>query len=227
MQNESSVAFRFLEKLYAVPLFLSGCPLSSLSVSRITTSGLWASFSSSEFPPFGNFSSSHSSSSLLSPSGRSWLYCVDSGKSNDRVPNLVVTVNLVSVQSWKKKTHKKQQQKHNNNSTILHPDLQGKSHWTVLTSSRTSLKQTLKSELYWLFHGTYSTNKFSFLKEGLPSWKTACAPPNLVIVYTALKPRHRRTLTIVIESAGKILFWKKKNTNSFLKRHLVTYTEGL
>ena len=52
-------------------------------------------------------------------------------------------------------------------------------------------------------------------------------PPNLVIVYTALKPRHRRTLTIVIESVGKILFWKKKNTNSYLKRHLVTYTEGL
>ena len=48
-------------------------------------------------------------------------------------------------------------------------------------------------------------------------------PPNLVIVYTALKPRHRRTLTIVIESVGKI----KKNTNSYLKRHLVTYTEGL
>ena len=39
-------------------------------------------------------------------------------------------------------------------------------------------------------------------------------PPNLVIVYTALKPRHRRTLTIVFESVGKILFWKKKNTNS-------------
>ena len=39
-------------------------------------------------------------------------------------------------------------------------------------------------------------DKFSFLKEGLPSRKTACAPcmlgkpPNLVIVYTALKPRH-------------------------------------
>ena len=36
-------------------------------------------------------------------------------------------------------------------------------------------------------------NKFSFLKEGLPSLKTACAPcmlgtpPNLVIFYTALK----------------------------------------
>ena len=42
----------------------------------------------------------------------------------------------------------------------------------------------------------------------------------LVIVYTALKPRHRRTLTIVIESVGKILFWKKKNTNSYLKQHL-------
>ena len=42
--------------------------------------------------------------------------------------------------------------------------------------------------------------------------KTACAPcmlgtpPNLVIVYTALNSRHRRTLTIVIESVGKILF---------------------
>ena len=52
-------------------------------------------------------------------------------------------------------------------------------------------------------------------------------PPNLVIVYTALKPRQRRALTIVIESVGKILFWKKKNTNSYLKRHLATYTEGL
>ena len=31
-------------------------------------------------------------------------------------------------------------------------------------------------------------------------------PPNLVIVYTALKPRHRRTLTIVIESVGKIRY---------------------
>ena len=51
-------------------------------------------------------------------------------------------------------------------------------------------------------------------------------PPNLVILYTALKPRHRRTLTIVIESVGKILFWKKKNTNSYLKRHLAPYTEG-
>ena len=36
-------------------------------------------------------------------------------------------------------------------------------------------------------------------------------PPNLVIVYTALKPRHRRTLTIVIESVGKILLEKEKN----------------
>ena len=27
-------------------------------------------------------------------------------------------------------------------------------------------------------------------------------------------------LTIVIESVGKILFWQKKNTNSYLKRHL-------
>ena len=52
-------------------------------------------------------------------------------------------------------------------------------------------------------------------------------PPNLVIVYTAVKPRHRRTLTIVIESVGKIFFWEKKNTNSYLKRHLVTYTEGV
>ena len=47
--------------------------------------------------------------------------------------------------------------------------------------------------------------------------KTACAPcmlgtpPNLVIVYTALKPRHRRTLTIVIESVGKILLTKEKH----------------
>ena len=48
----------------------------------------------------------------------------------------------------------------------------------------------------------------------------------LVIVYTALNPRHRRTSTIVIESVGKILFWQKKNTNSYLKRHL-TDTEGL
>ena len=76
-------------------------------------------------------------------------------------------------------------------------------------------------------------NKFSFLKEGLPSLKTACAPcmlgtpPNLIIFYTALKPRHRRTSTIVIESVGKILFWQKKNTNSYLKRHLAPYTEGL
>ena len=28
------------------------------------------------------------------------------------------------------------------------------------------------------------------------------------------------TLTIVIEPVGKILFWQKKNTNSYLKRHL-------
>ena len=76
-------------------------------------------------------------------------------------------------------------------------------------------------------------NKFSFLKEGLPSLKTACAlcklgtPPNLVIFYTALKPRHRRTSKIVIESFGKILLWQKKNINSYLKRHLVPYTEGL
>ena len=54
-------------------------------------------------------------------------------------------------------------------------------------------------------HSRILNNKFSFLKEGLPSWKTAFAPcmlgkpPNLVIVNTALKPRHRRTLTIVIE----------------------------
>ena len=59
-------------------------------------------------------------------------------------------------------------------------------------------------------------NKFSFLKEGLPSLKTACAPcmlgtpPNLVIFYTTLKPRHTQTSTIVIESVGKILFWQKK-----------------
>ena len=36
----------------------------------------------------------------------------------------------------------------------------------------------------------WALNEFSFLKEGLPSWKTACAPcvlgtpPNLFIVYT-------------------------------------------
>ena len=76
-------------------------------------------------------------------------------------------------------------------------------------------------------------NKFSFLKEGLPSLKTARAPcmlrspPNLVIFYTTLKPRHRRTSTIVIESVGKILFWQKKNTNSYLKRYLAPYTVGL
>ena len=63
--------------------------------------------------------------------------------------------------------------------------------------------------------------------------KTACAPcmletpPNLIIAYTALKPRHRRTLTTVIESVGKIPFWQKKNTNSYLKRHLAPYTERL
>ena len=44
-------------------------------------------------------------------------------------------------------------------------------------------------------------------------------PPNLVNVYTALKARHRRTSTIVIESVGKIISWKKKNTNSYLKQH--------
>ena len=33
--------------------------------------------------------------------------------------------------------------------------------------------------------------------------------------------------SVVIESVGKILFWKKKNTNSYLKRHLAPYTEGL
>ena len=49
--------------------------------------------------------------------------------------------------------------------------------------------------------------------------KTACAPtpPNLVIGYTALKPRHRRTLTIVIESVGKILFWQKKKHKQLSK----------
>ena len=36
-------------------------------------------------------------------------------------------------------------------------------------------------------------------------------PPNLVIVYTALKPRHRRTLTIVIELVGKIHLEKEKH----------------
>ena len=73
----------------------------------------------------------------------------------------------------------------------------------------------------------------SFLTKGLPSIKLACAPcmletpQNLVIFYTALKPRHRQTSTIVIESVGKILFWQKENTNSYLKRHLAPYTEGL
>ena len=74
-------------------------------------------------------------------------------------------------------------------------------------------------------------NKFSFLKEGLPSLATACAPcgntSEFGYFYTALQPRHRRTSTIVIESVGKILFWQKKNTNSYLKRHLAPYTEGL
>ena len=75
--------------------------------------------------------------------------------------------------------------------------------------------------------------KFSFLKEGLPSLKTACAPcmlgspPKLVIFYTTQKPRHRRTSTIAIEWISKILFWQKKKTNSYLKRHLAPYTVGL
>ena len=73
---------------------------------------------------------------------------------------------------------------------------------------------------------TIAKNNFSFLKEGLPSLKTACAPctlgtpPNLVIFYTALKPRHRRTSTIIIELVGMILFWQMINTNIYLKRHL-------
>ena len=50
-------------------------------------------------------------------------------------------------------------------------------------------------------------------------------PPNLVIVYTALKPRQRRTLTIVIEQVGKILLWQKKNTNSYLMRHYYSANE--
>ena len=72
-----------------------------------------------------------------------------------------------------------------------------------------------------------SKYKFSFLKEGLPSLKTACAPcmlgtlQNLVIVYTALKPHHRRTSTIVIESVGKILFWQRKTQTVILS---CTYT---
>ena len=45
------------------------------------------------------------------------------------------------------------------------------------------------------------------------------------VFFTALKPRHRRTSTIVTESVGKILFWQKKNTNSYLKRHIAPYTE--
>ena len=60
------------------------------------------------------------------------------------------------------------------------------------------MKEEKKNDVYELLKITYK-NKFSFLKEGLPSLKTACAPcmlgtpPNLVIFYTALKPRHRRT----------------------------------
>ena len=60
-------------------------------------------------------------------------------------------------------------------------------------------------------------NKFFLLKEGLPSLKTACArcmfgtPPNLVIIYTALNPRHRRTLTIVIESVDTLLAKEKSD----------------
>ena len=57
-------------------------------------------------------------------------------------------------------------------------------------------------------YGKSIKNKFSFLKEGLPILKTACAhcmfgmPQNLVNFYPALKPRHRRTSTIVIESVS-------------------------
>ena len=56
----------------------------------------------------------------------------------------------------------------------------------------------VKNDVYELSKITYK-NIFFFLKEGLPSLQTACAPcmvgtpPNLVIFYTALKPRHRRT----------------------------------
>ena len=55
-----------------------------------------------------------------------------------------------------------------------------------------------KNDVYELLKN-YILEKNSFLKEGLPSLKTACAPcmlgtlPNLVIFYTALKPRHRQT----------------------------------
>ena len=76
-------------------------------------------------------------------------------------------------------------------------------------------------------------NNFSFLKEGLPSLKTACAPcmlgtlPNLVIFLHCTNTTSRRTSSIVIESVGKILFWQKKDTSSYLKRQLVPYTEGL
>ena len=75
-------------------------------------------------------------------------------------------------------------------------------------------------------------NKFSFLKEGLPGWKQhvhhVLNTSKFGYCLHCTKPRHRRTLTlIVIESVGKILFWKKKNTNSYLKRHLAPYTEGL
>ena len=78
----------------------------------------------------------------------------------------------------------------------------------------------------------WANNKFSFLKEGLPSWKQhvhLVCWEHLQIGYClhCTKPRHRRTLTIVIELVGKILFWQKKITNSYLKRHLVLYTKGL
>ena len=67
-------------------------------------------------------------------------------------------------------------------------------------------------------------NIFSFIKEGLPRRKTACAPcmlgtpPNLVSVNTALQPRQRRTSTISSRSV------RKKITNSYQKWHLASYT---
>ena len=103
--------------------------------------------------------------------------------------------------------------------------------WTYAGESGTTLKGALNGNIVVVRFFLLGIYKFSFLKAGLPSIKTTCAlcmlgtTQNLVIVYTALKPRHRRTSAIVIEWVGKILFWQKKNTNSYLKRHLAPYTE--
>ena len=60
-----------------------------------------------------------------------------------------------------------------------------------------------------------NVNKFSFLKECLPSLKqhlhlVCWEHLHLAFFYTGQKPSHRRTSTIVIESVGKLLFWQKK-----------------